>query len=184
MTTMPGMMLSAKSDQYPGVNEEKQRGNQRAHDGAGVIHRAVETVDAAAQVWRREVAEHGVAWRAANALAEPIDEAQGQHVVQELTSAPAADAPEIRSPEHDPLWRTCPVGKAAGGDLEDAIGGLRDTFDDAERHRACAQHARQEHREQRVNHLGRHVRDEITHPSSQTGRGRPSVEAKATGQSV
>ena len=103
-------------------------------------------------------------WRAANALAEPIDEAQSQHVgpgTHDRDQRPdRAGNPVAR--EHDPLWRTCPVGKAAGGDLEDAIGGLRDTFDDAERHRASAQHARQEHREQRVDHLGRHVVTDIT----------------------
>ena len=47
-------------------------------DGAGVIHRAVEAEGAAAEVRRREVREHRVAWCAANALAETIDEAQAE----------------------------------------------------------------------------------------------------------
>ena len=47
-------------------------GRVETHDGAGVIHRAVETVGAAAQVLWREVAEHGVAWCAANALPRAV----------------------------------------------------------------------------------------------------------------
>jgi hypothetical protein len=45
-----------------------------------VIHRAVEAVDTASDVGRRELGEHRVAWGAADAFARTIDCADRQHV--------------------------------------------------------------------------------------------------------
>ena len=159
-----------------GVEEEEERREQRAGDGAGVVHGAVETVDAAADRRGREVGQHRVARRAADALAEAIGEAQRQHLrprrhQRDERPHRAGD----RVARHDDwLGFAGAIGQPAGGNLEDAVRRLCRALDDAERHRAGAEHARQEERQQRIDHLGRRVGDEADPAEQPDGTRKPN----------
>ena len=64
MTIAPGMIVSANSVRYsPGWKYKKRRREERAGDGPGVIHRAMEPEHPAARMHRGEIGEHRVARR-------------------------------------------------------------------------------------------------------------------------
>ena len=59
---IPGTSVQVKSDAVGlGIEIEIGGRDERARDGAGVVHRAVKAVDAAARLVRREARQHRVA---------------------------------------------------------------------------------------------------------------------------
>ena len=149
--------------------EVQERGREeRPGDGAGVIHRAVEAEDAPPRVRRGEVREHRVARRAADALAEAIGETDREHLRpgrRDRDQRPHRRRQAVAA-EHELLRRAPAIGQPARDDLEDAVGRFGGPLDHAERHRARAEHPRQEQRQQRIHHLGRGVGEEA-HPPEQ-----------------
>ncbi len=164
---IPGMTVSAKSVRVLArIEEEEERGGNRARDRSRVIHSAVKAEHAAPVRAARESGEHRVPGRAADALSEPIDEPQAEHL-----DPPAGhrherpDGRGERVAEHDErLAPVPPVRHAAGDNLENAVRRFGDAFDDAERHGARTKHPRQEQRQQRVHHLAGEVGEEA-HPA-------------------
>ncbi len=150
------------------VEVQERRREQRARDRPGVIHRPMKTEHASARIGGRKAGEHGVARRAADPLAEPIGEPDRQHL------RPRGREPDQRphhrreavAREDERLRRAPAVGQPPGQDLEPAAGRLRGPFDHAKRHRARADHLREEERQQRIDHLARHVGEEA-HPPEQ-----------------
>ena len=63
------------------VREQRheRHGEQRAKEGADGIQRLAQPVSRPAQLGRRDVRHQRIARRAANAFADPIDEARGKH---------------------------------------------------------------------------------------------------------
>ena len=81
MTTMPGMIVRANSVRYAlRIEEQKCRCRKGPDDGAGVIHGAVKAVHPPAIVGVGEYRQHGISRRAADSLAQPIDEPQREHM--------------------------------------------------------------------------------------------------------
>ena len=125
---------------------------------------------------RRDVGHQRIARRAADALADAVDEARGDD------GADAAGQREQglvkrahRVAQHgQPLAPAEVVAERAGEDLRDQRRRLGDALDQADRQHADAQRADQEQRQQAVDHLRRDVHqqaDEAEHPDAAGSRG-------------
>ncbi len=128
--------------------------------------------------------EHRVARRAADAFAQPVGEPQHEHL--QPSAGHRDERPHGRrqpvAGEHQRLRRAPAIRHPAGDDLEEAVGRFGDALDDAERHRAGAEHARQEQRHQWIDHFARGVGEEA-HPPEQPDRTRKAASVRdCTGQ--
>ncbi len=139
--------------------QQEYRREQRAENGARMIHGAMEAVDLSAIGGIREIREHRVPRRAAYPLADTIDETQ-----REDASPRACDADERpREPgeriagDHNRLTPAPAVGEPPGDDLQHAAHGVGCAFDDAKRHRRRAEDRCQKKRQQRIDGLARDI---------------------------
>jgi hypothetical protein len=130
-------------------------GDQRSRHRAGVIHRAMKTIDEPAAIGRREACEHDVARRRPDALAKTIAEPQREHldpVRGQRDERPESGGQAVTA-EHQPLRLAPAIRHPARDDFQQAVGRFRDAFNHAERHRSRSQRPRQEQRKERIDHL-------------------------------
>ena len=118
-----------------GRGQEEHRGDERTDDGAGVIHGAMEAVDAPAVGRIGPVREQRVPWCAAHALADAVGKPDGEHL------PPAGDERDERARRgrehvtrnHQPAPGAGAIGQATGDNAQQAVGALRHALDEAER---------------------------------------------------
>ena len=128
---------------------------QRPEEGAHRVERLAQAVGGAAQLRRRDVGDQRVARRAADALADAIDEARREHPADrrgerehrlgEGSQRVAEDDQRLALPEV--------VADRAGEHLRDRGGRLRDAFDQADGQHRGAEDGAQEYRQQAVDQL-------------------------------
>ena len=145
-----------------GEEPEEEAGQQRPHDRAGVIHRAVQAEDVAPRRRFGPRREQGIARRGTDSLADPVGQPHGQHV------QPGGGQPHQRPGERRDgvagddkrLARAPAVGEAPGEDLQHAVQRFGGPLDDADRHGRPAERPRQVERHDRVDRLRRGVGEE------------------------
>ncbi|MDX6718449.1 MAG: hypothetical protein QOJ63_703 [Solirubrobacteraceae bacterium] len=130
--------------------DERER-QQRAADGAQVVHRALEAVGAPVRGGRHDVRQQRVARRDAQPARCPRAGAQHPHLPRRGGRADQARQHRGRRVAADggglPSLRI--VGERAAREARGAGEAVRDTLDDAERRGGCAERARQQARQQR-----------------------------------
>ena len=156
---------------FTGIEVEESSGQQRTEDSTGMIHRAMESVDAAALFLSSKPGEHRVTRRAADAFAQAVGKADPEHVrPRRCDGDERTDGRgDAIADEDQPSGTSALVGQPSGDNLQHAVRCVRNAFDDAERHRPRAEHFRQKERQQRVDHLGRGI-GEKAHPPEQPYR--------------
>jgi hypothetical protein len=114
---------------------------------------------------RHRVGDQRVARGAADALAHPVHEPDGQYLGGRLRQAD--ERPHHRSErvprDHERLAAPHTVRPPAARELEQRGRGLRRSLDRAHRAGTGAEHGAEKEREQRVDHLARHVGEETHH---------------------
>ena len=165
------------------IEVEEDGGQQRTEDSARMIHRAVESVDPAALFRSREIGEHRVTRRAADAFAQAVGKADPEHVRPRRCDGDERTdrRGDAIADEDQPPGTSGLVGQPSGDNLQRAVRRLRNAFDDAERHRPGAEHFRQKERQQRVDHLGRGI-GEKAHPPEQPYRTGETERARPRGR--
>ena len=143
--------------------------HERPDERTDGVERLPQAEARAAQADGCDIGDQCIARRAANALADAVDEARGnqpsdaggkreQRFCQR--GEPVAERGEQFAPAE-------PVGQRAGEDFRDRGGRLGNALDEADGERGGAEHGDEIDRQQRVDHLGGDVhqhRDETEHP--------------------
>ena len=154
-----------------GGGQQEYRGGERADHRPGVVHRAMEAVDAPAVARFGPVRKQSVARRAAHALADAVREPDGEHrppATHERDERPRRRRKRVTR-NHQPAAGARAIGQPAGNDAQQAVGALRNAFNQSERYRSAAEHRREEEREQRVDGFRRGIREQA-HPPEQPDR--------------
>jgi hypothetical protein len=139
-----------------------------------MVHRALEAEGAAEVLARRDLGQERVARRAAHALADAVHDPHGQHVPggRGRRDQRARDRRERVAGDDERLAPPHAVGDAARDDLGQAGHGLREALDEAHESGARSEHAGQERREQRIDHLAAGVGEEADEPETPDGTGK------------
>ena len=164
--------------------EHERHRDERPGDGADRVERLAQPEGGPADLLGREVGDERIARRAADALADAVEEARGEH--EERTGREGEERlGERRQPvaeRGDPLALAQAIGERPREHLHDERGGLRDAFDHAHRERARAE-AHGEVERQRLWIISEEMSiSRLTKPSTQTPRG--MAEADFTGMFV
>ena len=144
-------------------------GEQGAHEGADRVERLAQPKTRAAQIGRREICHQRVTGRAANALADPVDETRRHQPGdgwRQRKHRPG-DGRQAVAGGREPFALAEPVRECAGEYLCDGGGRLGDAFDNTDRYHRRAKHRNQVDRQQGVDHLRRDIhqhRDETENP--------------------
>jgi hypothetical protein len=127
-----------------------------------VVHRALEAERPSAVFPGHDLGHERVARRAADSLADPVDDTDREDVAGsrgERHERPYGRGERVAG-DDEGLAPAETVGEAARDDLEDGRDRLRDTLDDTQERGARPQGAGQERRQQRVDHLAARVGEE------------------------
>ena len=148
---------------------EDDEPNERPDDGAGGIHGAVQPEDAAAVVFARELGEEGVARGAPHALAETVEGAprERERPGEGEADDELAHRRQRVARDHERFARPRAVGPAPREQLREVGGPFGHALDNADGGRGRPEGAREEERENGVDHLAGEVReegDEAEHP--------------------
>ena len=145
---------------------QEQCCQNRADEGAGVVHGALKTERPSAAVRGSEFRQERVAWRRPQSLAEPVGEADCQDLGPR--SRKAGQRPRHRgdriTEDDERLSPPDPVRPPSRRDLRQRCGGFGEALDETQGGRACPENPRHEVGQQWVDHLGRGVVQE-RHPS-------------------
>ena len=138
-----------------GEQRHEQDGAAGADEGADGVERLAQAVGRAAHLVGREVGDQRVARRAADALADAIDETRGDDPgdVGRQREQRFRQRGEAVTDGGQPFALAQPVADDAGEHLGDGRGRFRDALDDADLERGSAEHADEIKRQQRMDHL-------------------------------
>jgi hypothetical protein len=144
---------------------EQQERRQRPDDGAGGVHRAVQTERQTPVLVAHVGREQGVARRRAHALADAVEDApaQGDRPNEGQRQDEFAQRRQPVASEHERAPPPGLVGEPAKRIPGEARGRFGRAFDQAENRRRGAQHLGHEAREHRIDHLRAEVGDEADH---------------------
>jgi len=142
---------------------------QRSEHGADAVAAALEAEGAAAKPGGRGVGDDGVARAAANAFAEAVEHARGQHQRPAIGQRQKrlGEGGQSVTGQHQRLAAAPPVGKRAGNEFQEPRGGFGDSFDEADDLDGRAQDIGEKQRHQRIDHLARKVGEEAHHGEQQ-----------------
>ncbi|ABA53387.1 200 kDa antigen p200, putative [Burkholderia pseudomallei 1710b] len=163
-----------------GEREHQRDREQRPRERADGVHRLAQPEARAADLGRRDIGDERIARRAANALADAIEQPRGGD-----RRRPCRERKERLRQRGEPvaeqqqrLAPAQPIAERAGEDLDDHRGRLGRAFEHAERRDAHAHRRHEIDRQQRVDQLRRHIHaqaDEAERPygarNRRTGRG-------------
>jgi hypothetical protein len=160
--------------------QHQQGGEEGAEERAHRVERLAQAEGRPPHLRRREVRHQGVAGRAADALADPVQQAgrehhgrAGGHREERL----GAGCERVAG-HRQPLAPAQPIAQYAREDLHDERGGLGQPLDDPHRERAGAERRHQEERQERVDHLRGDVHQEADaaqHPDAAGDAGRRAL---------
>ncbi len=153
---------------------QQRRGCERAHDGAGVVHGAVEA-KAAPRISGAVTSAMSASRGEVDALPHPVGEPQRQHLrpgAGQADEGAGHRGQPVAGEEHG-LAPPHPVGEDARHQLERRGGGLGHPLDEPDHPRARAHGRGQEQRQQRVDHLAGQVGEEAHQPERHHRRRQP-----------
>ncbi|MCY1419626.1 hypothetical protein D9M71_352170 [compost metagenome] len=137
-------------------------GQQRAGEGTYGVHRLAQAEAGAAYRLRGDIGDQRIARGAADAFADTVDEACGEHRLCRSGQGKQRLAQRRQgvAEQHQALAPAEEVADRAREDLGDQRGGLGDAFDQADAEHAHSQATDQEHRQQAVHQLRRDVHEQ------------------------
>ena len=138
---------------------EQQQSDERTEKGAGVVADAFKPEGAAAMRFRDRSGNQRIARRRTGAGAQPVQEPRAEHDLPDRGEPHQrlADGGEKISGERDWFPPLQPVGQGAGQTLDDVLRRLGKAVDQADDAAGRPERLRQEHRQHRIEHLGRNV---------------------------
>ncbi len=165
---------------------EEREGEERADHGSGMVRRAVEAERPAADRGIDRVGDQGVPRRSPDPLPHPVHHADRQHLGGGLREAdqrpdeggdPVAGQDQGLAPRHA-------VRQPAAPQPEERRGRLRSPLDRSHGHGARSEDGREEERQERIGHLGRHVGEQAHHGESQDVAAETGLHARTRNHPV